>query len=427
MRLIFGGGRVFDGSGAPLRPSDVAVRGERIEAVAPRGSIAPEADDRVIDCSGRVLMPGLTDGHAHLTFPSAVGDIDPTFNPPIDISFFFRPHPPEELYANAASHARILLDAGFTSAYSAGSLLPGDTEVRIRDAIEAGDIPGPRLRAASVERDNHAAGEGGEKAEAAEDPDGVAAFVEEMAALGFDNVKLLLSNDDVFFPGGSQVTQYSESEVAAAAGASRRCGVALNAHAQSAAAVKLAARNGFRAVYHLSYIDDEGMDLLEEHRDDLFVGPAVGIIWANVHEGSEFGIGPAEAERMGSVASLAAMERIYPELRRRGVRVVIGGDYGFPNNPIGRQARDLGLFVELFGYSPTEALRAATVHGAELMGRGDELGRLEPGFLADLLVVDGDPTDDVRILENSERLLAIVQGGRLHKLDDALVAEPISH
>jgi imidazolonepropionase-like amidohydrolase len=121
------------------------------------------------------------------------------------------------------------------------------------------------------------------------------------------------------------------------------------------------------------------------------------------------------------------MERIYPELRRRGVRVVIGGDYGFPNNPIGRQARDLGLFVELFGYSPTEALRAATVHGAELMGRGDELGRLEPGFLADLLVVDGDPTDDVRILENSERLLAIVQGGRLHKLDDALVAEPISH
>jgi imidazolonepropionase-like amidohydrolase len=114
------------------------------------------------------------------------------------------------------------------------------------------------------------------------------------------------------------------------------------------------------------------------------------------------------------------MEQLYPELRRRGVRIVPGGDYGFPNNPIGRNARDLGLFVRLFGFSPVEALHAATGVGGELLDRPDEIGRIADGYLADILVVRGDPTRDVTLLEDSDNLLAIMQGGVFHKVSPEL-------
>jgi imidazolonepropionase-like amidohydrolase len=116
---------------------------------------------------------------------------------------------------------------------------------------------------------------------------------------------------------------------------------------------------------------------------------------------------------MGSVASLEGMQSIYPELRKRGVRVLIGGDYGFPNNPIGTNAKDLRLFVEYLGYSPTEALVAATKFGGQLMDM--EVGLLQTGYLADVLVVSGDPTADVSILEDGENITHIMLNGGFHK------------
>ena len=248
--------------------------------------------------------------------------------------------------------------------YSAGSLTPVPTEVFLRDQIAAGDTPGPRMRAASFERDNNPVQMGPDGPRPRETgPDAVREFIAEQAAIGFDSVKLLLSNDDVFFEGGSMVTQYSPEEAAAAGEQARESGVWLNCHAQNPASIKLAVRSGFRSIYHCSYADAEAIDLLEEAKDSIFLSPAVGIMWANVHEGEEFGIDRAMAEHMGSVRSLEAMTALYPELRRRGLRVLPGGDYGFPNNPIGRNARDLELFVTLFGYPPLEVLRAATYYG----------------------------------------------------------------
>jgi imidazolonepropionase-like amidohydrolase len=410
-RTIFAGGLVFDGSGSPSRRGHVAVRDDRIESVSFGDPPQPGAGDLVVDCAGSTVMPGLIDGHSHLSFPSALGSLEPRFNPPLDVSYFQHLPAPEEYRTSIERHAAMLLDAGFTSAYSAGSLLPGDDEARVRDRIDNGEIPGPRLRACSRERDNVIRGDHGPK-DAGGETAAVTAFVEEMAQAGFDNVKLLLSNDDVFFPGGSQVTQYNDEETAAAAAAARRTGVNLNCHAQNPVSVQLAVRHGFRAIYHCSYADEPALDLLEAHRDELFVGPAVGIIWANCFEGEEFGIDREQAEKMGSFGSLEGMRRIYPELRRRGLRVVIGGDYGFPNNPIGRQARDIELFVTEFGYTPAEALRCATQFGGELMDM--QVGLLEPGYLADLLVVGGDPTQDVRILQDRANLRAIMKGGSFH-------------
>ncbi|MFG2946385.1 amidohydrolase family protein [Streptomyces adustus] len=413
-RVLFVNGAVFDGSGEPAFTADVVVEGDTIQAVVAGGGVAAQPGDQVVDCAGRTVMPGLVESHCHLTFPSAVGHIDPTFNPPLDVSFFHHMPTPDEHLEIAERNARILLDQGFTSAYSAGSLTPVPTEVILRDRIAAGAAVGPRMRAASFERDNNPVRMGPDgPQEQRTGPDAVREFIREQAALGFDSVKLLMSNDDVFFAGGSMVTQYSAEEARAAGEQARESGVWLNCHAQNPESIKLAVTSGFRSIYHCSYADAEAVDLLEEAKDSIFLSPAVGIMWANVHEGEEFGIDPATAERMGSVKSLAAMERLYPELRKRGLRVLPGGDYGFPNNPIGRNARDLELFVKLFGYTPLEALKAATFHGGQVLDM--PVGHLVPGHLADVLVVDGDPTQDVTVLQDADNLLAIMQGGRFHK------------
>jgi imidazolonepropionase-like amidohydrolase len=143
-------------------------------------------------------------------------------------------------------------------------------------------------------------------------------------------------------------------------------------------------------------------------------------MWANVYEGAEYGIDTAMAEKMGSVRALRAMTELYPELRKRGLRVLPGGDYGFPNNPIGRNARDLELFVRLFGYSPAEALRASMQYGGQLMDL--PVGLLTAGYLADVLVVRGEPTQDVTVLQDSGNLLAIMQNGAWYKLSGLLSA-----
>ena len=420
-RTVFTGGQVFDGTGSAAFPGDVVVEGDRIVEVrqgrheVPEGAVA-------VDVTGHTVMPGLIESHAHLTFPSAVGHVDPRFNPPVDVSFFHHIEGFESELARTERNAAILLDAGFTSAYSAGSLLPMPVEPVVRDKIRAGVIPGPRLLAAAAERDNHPQRPDGHFVADWQGPEACATWVREHAAQGFDSVKFLVSNDDVFVPGGSHMTQYSAEELNAAGQAARETGVWLNGHCQSPESVKLAVKAGFRSIYHCTYADEEALDLLESVKDFAFVSPAPGIIYANVYEGEEFGITAEVAKTMGSVDALEGMRAIYPEIRKRGIRALVGGDYGFPNNPIGRNARDLGLFVRELGYTPVEALVAATQYGGQLMGLGDELGLLKPCYLADLLVVKGDPTSDVTLLEEADNLAFIVQGGAFHKSPSPLAA-----
>jgi len=103
------------------------------------------------------------------------------------------------------------------------------------------------------------------------------------------------------------------------------------------------------------------------------------------------------------------------QMRKRGIRVLPGGDYGFAWNPHGTYARDLLLFVDILGFTPMETLVAATRMGGEIMGRPDELGQVKPGYLADLLLVDGDPLADIKRLQSQDALLVIMKDGHLHK------------
>jgi imidazolonepropionase-like amidohydrolase len=411
---LFANARVFDGSGRASFPGDVLVRGNRIAVVGDAGAQLDRTGAEVIDCAGATVMPGLVESHAHLSWPSSIGRIFDTFE--------LRP---KEHLLVTARNARITLDSGFTSAYSAGSL-GTRFEVALRDEINGGWLPGPRLRASSLERlpDGALGMKGDDSAAHKRGPEAMRAYVKEMARERVDSIKFLLSSDEAFKPGGSQQLTYTEDEVAAIGAQARESGLTLACHSQAAQAVKYAVKYGFRILYHCSHADTEALDMLEAKKDELFVVPAIGLLWSRIHEAESFGITREVAEKMGAVSGIERMVKLYPEMKKRGIRVLPGGDHGFPYNPIGRNARDLQLFVELFGYTPIEALVAATKLGGELMGRGELIGQLKPGYLADVLVVKGDPTRDVRILQDHANLLAIMKDGAFHKRALVSTAEP---
>jgi imidazolonepropionase-like amidohydrolase len=398
--MLFTNVRIFDGSGGALFPGEVLVRGPHISAV---GASLDRSSATIINGQGATLMPGLVEAHAHLTWPTSIERVINAMKVPLD-----------EHVAVTEANARITLDAGFTSAYSAGSL--GERiEPALRDRINAGEIPGPRLRASALEKGAEGVMGVPEGHDLTHDRDipGLRDYVRRMKAQGCDTIKFLMSSDDAFQRGGAQTLMYSEEEAQAIGEAAREAGVWLACHAQASEAVKRAVRAGFRAIFHCTYADEEALDLLEANKDSLFVAPAPGLLYARCFEARDFGIGPDEAAAMGATSGLELMQTIVPEMKKRGIRVLPGGDYGFPYNPIGRNARDLELFVTLFGFSPTEALVAATKQGGELMDMA--VGQIKPGYLADILLVDGDPTADVTCLQNKDSLRAIMKNGAFHK------------
>ena len=411
MRLIIDNVRVFDGGGEPACPGGVAIEGERIAEVAwGAGGVSRRPGDVVIDGQGGTLMPGLVEAHAHLSWGSSVERIYHEFM-----------LPPDELKVATWRNARVLLDHGFTSAYSAGAL--GESlEVELRDEIEAGVTPGPRLKASTIERSPEATG-GVQTGDVSHGrgPQAMRAFMDHCAQLRVDSVKLLISGEDALLPGSSQHILYTEEELAAADEGARRHGLGLAAHTQAAQAIKLALRHGVRVLYHCSWADAEALDMLEARRDDIFVAPAIGIIVATLEAQPPPHI-DMSAMKESAKPVIELTSALMPELKRRGVRVLPGGDYGFPFNPNGRNARDLEHFVTLFGYTPAEALSAATRLGGEIMGQGHEIGMVKPGYLADLLLVDGDPTADVRILQDKSRLSMIMKGGKMHKAPPGFAA-----
>jgi imidazolonepropionase-like amidohydrolase len=382
-------------------------KGNRIDAVvtAAAGASIPRDGAMVIDGAGATLMPGMTEAHAHLTWPSSVERFVPGMTLPA-----------EDLLLNTARNARILLDHGFTSAYSGGAL--GKTlETSLKAQIDSGGMPGPRLIPSSIEREppsESAYLAGGAVLEHGKGPGAIRDFVKSCAETGAKVVKFLLSGESALKPGASLQTLYTEEEIAAAGSQARESKVWLTGHAHAAEAIKMGVRHGFRVLYHCTYADDEAIDMLSAKKDEMFVAPTLGIVQATLDAKPPPHVDMAHMKEDARTV-LEHQIRLVPMLRQRGVRLLPGGDYGFPFNPNGRNARDLELFVRYLGFSPSEALVAATRLGGEIMGMGDELGQIRPGYLADLLLIRGDPTEDVAILQNRENLSVIMKDGQLYK------------
>jgi imidazolonepropionase-like amidohydrolase len=411
-RTLIANTTILDGSGATPFAGDVLVEGERIVAIQPGGGL-PRGDARVIDGAGATLMPGLIEPHGHLSYPDAARNAD------------FTRMPPEEHVLVTMRNARMALDCGYTSVLSAASAKPR-LDVVIRNEINAGRIPGPRYLANGPEI-TVSGGLGDENALhlpyhqtptfawVADGPDEIRKVCRLLLREGVDLLKLNVSGDNGPRNSRFERAVMTDAEVAAAVETARAGAVRVCAHARSAESVKMCVRHDIDIIYHATFADEEALDLLQARRDRVFVGPALGLTYQACYAATEWGFTPEKAREFGLVRELEVAAETMGRMRKRGIRVLPGGDYGFAWNPHGTYARDLLLFVDVLGFSPMETLVAATRMGGEIMGRGHELGQIKTGYLADLLLVDGDPLTDIKRLQNQDALLAIMQGGRLHK------------
>ncbi len=406
--------RVLDGSGDHPFTGEVVVQGNRIRSVT-RGSSriagAGAGGQTVIDGMGATLMPGLCDAHLHLSWNNAPG-IDP-----------IQMMPPEEHILVTAEMAKLVLDAGFTSGRGAAAAKPR-LDVVIRNFINQGRLPGPRYTAAGPEittvgglgdaAPSHIPHEGLNLGIVVSGPEEVRRVVRTLIKYGVDSIKLNLSGEELTGMKAEE-TPMSEEEVAMAASEARARNKVLAAHARSAGSVKQCVRHGIQNIYHASYADEEALDMLEANKDKHFVAPGLAWLINTARQAGDYGIKPGSPVTIAYERELEAAVETCRKMHRRGIRVLIGGDYGFAWTPQGTNAKDIETFVDLLGFSPMEAILAATKYGGEIMGMGSELGQIKPGYLADLLLVDGDPVANVRILQDKTRLLAIMKDGKFHK------------
>lgn len=410
--ILLSGGMVFDGSGQPLYPADVLIVGNRIEAVVPETeSWEPPAHALRLELDGRTVMPGLVEGHAHISFTNVASLMDLVLMPV------------EENLIAAIANAALLLDHGFTSLVSAAASKPR-LDVVVRNAIDAGQIPGPRMLAASQEitptgnlgdldQAHFPIPEGARFACICDGPEEFRRAARRFAREGVDIFKVNVSGDRDWgdMGAGANTTLIDDDELAAVVTVAHGRGRRVAGHATSAGSVKMCVRHGVDIIYHAALADSEALDMIESVKDSVFVAPAVGFPYAYLHEGDKYGLHLTRQARRDLEEELEITAGNMQELHRRGVRVVPGGDYGLACTPQGRNARDLELFVTLFGFSPAAALVAATSHGGAMMGRGHELGQLRPGWLADVIVVDGDPLTDIAVLQDRERIDLVMKDG----------------
>jgi imidazolonepropionase-like amidohydrolase len=404
---LFTNVRIIDGTGTPPFAGDVLVQGNRISRVS-RGRMPPMAGVTIIDGAGATLMPGMTEAHTHFAWNNAA-TLDGIQLMPL-----------EEHMLWTAGVAKTYLDLGWTSCVGAATAKPR-LDVVVRNAINDGLIEGPRYLAASQEIT--VAGALGDDmlphlpypefsfGQVVSGPEEMRKVVRMFLKYGVDSIKLNLSGDNFVAGAPAKTTWMSDEEVAMAVRETKLRGKRVSVHARSCESIKQALRHGCEVIYHASYTDDEALDMLEANRDKVFVAPGLSVIVRLLYEGDEWGITHQKAIQMGYEEELEAVEKSLRAMHKRGVRVLPGGDYGFAWARHGENAKDLQYLVKYAGMTPMEALAAATKHGGEIMKMGGELGQLKEGFLADLLLVDGDPLADLSILLDRQKLLAIMKDG----------------
>jgi imidazolonepropionase-like amidohydrolase len=353
-------------------------------------------------------MPGMTEAHTHFSWNDAA-----TLSA-------IQTMPLEEHVLWCAKVARRYLEAGWTSCVGAACAKPR-LDVVIRNAINAGQIPGPRYLAASQEI-TVPGGLGDETLPHLPFPefsfgvnvnsaDEMRKAVRMFLKYGVDSIKLNLSGDNFTPDSPAETTWMTDAEVASAMDEVRVRGKRGTAHARSAASVKQALRHGIDVIYHASFSDTETLDMLEAAKDRVFVAPGIAILYAMLHEAEAFGISHARAVSMGYQIEWDAALETLRAMHRRGIRVLPGGDYGFAFTPHCQNSRDLEFFVKYLGFTPMEAIRSATLYGGQIMMKPNELGQIKEGFLADMLLVDGDPLANLSILREPSRLLAVMKDG----------------
>lgn len=409
--VLFTNVRIFDGSGAMPFHGEVLVQGNRIMRVTRGSGGSAAAGATVIDGAGAFLMPGMVEAHTHFSWND-----QPSLNA-------IQRMPTEEHILWCAEVAKRYLDMGWTSCVGAATAKPR-LDVVIRNAINAGDIPGPRYLAASQEITVQG-GLGDETKPhlpfpelsfgvVVSGPEEMRRAVRQFVKYGVDSLKINLSGEYITgLP--AEYTPFSDEEIAMCVREAKRFGKRVSAHARSCESVKQCVRHGVEVIYHASFTDEEALDLLEANKDKHFVAPGLAWLINTSFHASEWGLTPEVTKKMGYHRELEIAVESLKKMLKRGIRILPGGDYGFAWTPHGTNARDLEYFVKYLGMSPMEALLSATAWGGPMMRMGDVLGQVREGYLADLLLVDGDPLADITVLQDKSRILAVMKDGEFHR------------
>lgn len=407
--LLLRGGTVIDGTGAPPRPgTDVLLVDGRIAAVGDGAATSARGEVVTIDAAGRTVMPGLIDGHVHCTFDDVQSN---------DELFFHRD--PTMVALVAAQNLQKLLRAGVTSfvdpdtAHGVGPSL--------RNAIEAGVIEGPRMRTGVQALLTAVGGTAGRLipdegtvgyAQIVTSIDEVVLWTRRHVKYGADWIKIHATGS---LPGRSgEVLVWSADELRAACETAHTLGVPVMAHCRNADSVRACAEAGVDLILHASFMDDGALEAVIEHGASIC--PTFTFLANLADHGAKVGATPGMEDIFrGEIAATAKMMR---KAFDAGVRLVCGSESGFALTPYGHwHGRELELFVTELGLSELEAISAATRHGAWAMRMEDDLGTIEAGKLADLLVVDGDPTADITILNDPGHLVEVISRGERVDLD----------
>jgi imidazolonepropionase-like amidohydrolase len=407
---------VIDGTGQDPFLGEVCVKDGAIGYVGAITNEPPKGDDEVIDCKGRTVMPGLVEAHCHISF-NDLSSMEQAISTQ-----------PEDHALISLANAQMLLQRGFTSLFSAASAKPR-LDVAVRDAINSGLFQGPRIHAASQEISP--SGNLGDLDNnyftyprnvrftvTADGPEEFTKAARFAARDGVDSIKVNVSGDRDWghMHADDTVTVITDRELQAVMDVANARKLTVATHCTSSQGVKLCVNKGVHVIYHAVHADEEARDMLEAAKDRVFVAPAVGLPVSMFRRHKEFGLRWSDAKLKSLEVELETVSHCMSDLRKRGVRVLPGGDYGaFITNPIGTNAKDLELFVEMFGFSSMEAVVAATKQGGELMRQGKRIGQIQTGYCADLLILDGNPIENIRILQNQDKLLGVMIEGQFAK------------
>ncbi|KAJ7182974.1 hypothetical protein C8R43DRAFT_17880 [Mycena crocata] len=393
---------ILDSTGAMPYPGDVLVQGQRIVKVG--GKLSSEelrGVQRVVEGRGRTLMSGMIDAHAHFSWINAPS-LEGLSKMPIEEHTLF-----------SMKSAKTFLDCGYTMCVGAASARER-LDVVIKNAIQGGDIVGPRFLANGKEM----APTGGALIEGitkfVENAQDIEKAVNEWADMGVDQCKFSMSGEEITENLRAEDTTFPDAMVAAGVEAAHARGIRVCSHARSDEAIMQCLQYGVDIIYHASFISDATMDALEAQKDRVFVAPAINWLVATLKDAAAFGYPVSRAEAVGYARELEIAIAGLNEMYRRGIKILPGGDYGFSWTPHGTY-RDLEHFVKLLGMTPMDAIISATAHGGELMLHPDELGKIVPGAYADLILVNGNPLENIALLSDRLNLDMILINGRVHK------------
>jgi imidazolonepropionase-like amidohydrolase len=399
-------GQLIDGTGAaPVPNAALIITDGRITYAGPAQDAPAVIDARTIDAKGGTIMPGLVEAHIHLTYFNVTELQD------LDIKY-----PVEYVTLQSAVNAKTALECGYTSARSGGCL--HNIDVWMKKAIEEDMIPGPRLSASGRE----ICGAGGLMdwnpdyrkigmegiVFIVNGPDDARSAVRKLVKDGIEWVKTYPTGDAASPDINDHHTLcMTFDEMHAVVQTAHNHGLKVTGHCRATEGIRNALRAGYDCVEHGTFMDDECLELLLTRNVPMC--PGLGFELWSVQRGKEFGLSQRVID--GHQETLEGGAESCRKVLKAGGTMGLGGDYGFGWTPHGTYAQELTFFVNYVGFSVLDTITCATLGGAKIMGRADELGTLEKGKLGDVLVVDGDVMKNISILEDRNNLLAVMQGG----------------